>query len=146
MLKAIKTLVAALFVICLFLPLSSCQYQVPDPQTNTMHDRLEMYYVMPDEKTGLDAWRYVPVVVFLLPLLFSLPALVDRQSHVLLEVGGFLAAVLILFYIAVHAYFTRLEPGGYLTLFTALVYIVLTMTTLVLRIIEGRRQHVNHPG
>lgn len=145
MFTKIKLLMAIVFIVCLFLPLSSCQYQVPDPKTKEMVDQTEFYYALPDKAENAGLWRIAIVVVFVLPLLLSLAQVVGKTGHYGLDVIDILLAASLLAYINFYAYFTKLLAGGYLLYAAAIVYLLLSFTLLVQRIIAWRKTYAHHP-
>lgn len=145
MLNTLK-LIASLFIIaCLFSPLSSCHYQVPDQQQKgEMIDKVEYFYVLPKESSNLGVWRFLPVIAFVLPFLLSLTAVVRKKSSAWQDGFGLLLSIAILAYIGIHYSFNRMEIAAYIASLAAVTYFILTATTLVLAIRQRVQQRANH--
>lgn len=145
MLNTLKLIVSLLIVACLFLPLSSCHYQVPDQQQQgEMIDKVEYFYALPNDKSNFGAWRFLPVVVFVLPFFLSLVTVVRRKSSPWIDSFGVLLSMAILAYIGLHYSFNRLEFAGYLGAFAALAYLLMNAASLTLLIRQRWQQRVNH--
>lgn len=144
MIKKIKWLVATLFVVCLFLPLSSCQYQVMDPATKTMQDKTELYYAVPDKTTELGFWRVAIIALFILPLLIAVAQLVGKQEHLVWDIADVGLATALLLYVNFYAYLTKLLLGGYLLYGAAIAYLVLSLALIIQRIMVWRKTRANY--
>lgn len=127
MLNGIKTLLASVLILCLFLPLSSCQYQVHDRNSAEPVDKIEYYYAVPDKVRYDKIWRFAPAVVFALPFLLSLTALLRRKVTIKENLSGIVLSSVIASYIVLYHYFTALKLGGYLALGASIGYLLLSV-------------------
>lgn len=145
MLNKLKLIASLLLVACLFSPLSSCHYQVPDQQQQgEMIDKTAYFYVLPDESSNFGVWRFLPVVVFILPLLLSLVAVVRKKSSAWQDGLGVVLSLAIVSYIGLHYSFNRLEVAAYIASLAALSYLIMSATGIVLSIRQRVQQRANH--
>lgn len=129
MLNKLKLPVTLLLLACLFMPLSTCTAKVPDPKTGERHESVQYYYAVPDIPEW-GALRFMPALLFILPLLLVLQQLFDRNGRLAYDMAGVLLSVLILAYLAFYFYLTRPAPGGYLATASAMAYLALSITGL----------------
>lgn len=144
MLNGIKTLLASILVVCLFLPLSSCQYQVHERHSAEPVDKTEYYYAVPDKVRYDKVWRFAPAVIFVLPFALSLTALLRRKITVKENLSGIFVSSSIISYIMVYHYLTALELGGYLALSASIAYLLLSVIGTIIGVrlyLESRSDH-----
>lgn len=144
MLNSIKTLLALVFIVCLFLPLSSCQYQEHDRKAAEPIEKTEYFYAIPDKGKYNGFLRFAPALVFSLPFILSLIALLRRKVTVKENLSGILLSSVIATYIMIYHYFTALQFGGYLALAASIAYLVLSVIGTIIGIrlfMDKRRDH-----
>lgn len=144
MLNTIKTVLAFILVVCLFLPLSSCQYQVQDRHSAEPQVKTEYYYAIPDKANYDTALRFVPAIVFSLPFILSLIALLRGKITVKENLSGIVLSSTIASYIMIYHYFTALELAGYLALAASFAYLLLSVIGTIIGVrllLESRRDH-----
>lgn len=125
MVAKLKLLLSALFIVCLFAPMSKCELdasQVSDAKTYE-------YRIIELNKTSLEVIKLIPIASFLLPLLTILwvgRANKRRIRHAVLEVLPPLGIIL-----AVLAINQLLQPlwGSYLAFILSLLLIVVILAS-----------------
>lgn len=146
MLNKLKLIATLLIVACLFTPLSSCHYQVPDQsKQGEMVDKIEYFYALPDANSNFGVWRYLPVVAFSLPFVLALVTVLRKKTSLAREVGGVVLSLAILAYLALHYSFNRLEMGGYVVVVATISYFILSVTAIIISIRQRVQQRANHP-
>lgn len=144
MLNIIKTLVAVVLVVCLFLPLSSCQYQNHSRTDAEPEVQTEYFYVVIDKEMNASPLRFIPAAVFCLPFLLSLVALMRKKVTIKENLMGIISASFIASYIMAYHYLTALEVGGYLAITASLLYLLLSVIGTIIGIrlyMESKRDH-----
>lgn len=136
MLIKLKLLVSVVLLACVFLPMSTCTYQVRDTATREMQEKVEHYYAIPPERQQLGVGRYLPLLLFVLPLVLVLVQW-RQQASVGSDLVLLALSLLLLAYMAFYFYFTRPAVGGYLTVAAAGSQLLLALSSLVQQI----RQH-----
>lgn len=125
MIHYLKITCALVLVLCLFLPIASCQYQVPD-QANAGQtlEQTDYYYVLLNAKgeEASKAMRYLPVVLFITPLFLAVLAWRKKTHSGVNHSIGLLVALAILTYLALYRYFTQWEMAAYLASCAAFLY------------------------
>lgn len=124
MLNKIKLVLGIIIVVCLFLPLSSCQYEVPKTQGGEPEVKTEYYYAIPDKAIDTGVWRYAPIVLFCMPLLLAMIALIKNSNSWLHNLTGIVLAAGLSAYWYVFYTLTALEFGGYLLIAAAIAYLL----------------------
>lgn len=139
MLKKIKLIAALLLLVCLFLPLSTCSRQ-PLPVKNQPNPEpvvIERYVAGDSGSLWMD---YVPVVVFVLPLLWVLLSFRQVLVHWALLLAELLNAVAVLAVVYLHDYTGRLVLGGYLAASASITLLLLVILQFVGRVRQGLQQ------
>ena len=141
MLKKIKLVAALLLLVCLFMPLSTCSRQPLPKRDQPMPEPVVMERYVAGS-TGTLWMDYLPVAIFVLPLLWVLLSLRETLVSWGLLLAEMLNAVAVLAVVYLHDYTGRLALAGYLAALAGLVLLVLVLVQFVGRI----RQKLQQPG
>lgn len=139
MLKKLKILTAGLLLVCIFLPVSSCNYQMPDPQDpQKRQQHVQYYYVIPPQKAELGVMRYLPAMMFVLPLLLAVSAFFSPRPGLPERFAEIALMCLIFAYIAFYMRFTSIAYGGIVILTAASGHLAFTLVQ-IFQAIRSRR-------
>ena len=122
------------------MPLASCHYQ-EQPGTKKAVDKVIYYYVLPQKNEQASASRYLPAALFILPLLLSLLSLSKTIQHYGWDILASVLALMMLAYIAIYAFITKLEWGAYVSFLVIGLYLLANIGSIMAHFRQRRAHH-----
>lgn len=135
MLKKIKTLLALLLLVCLFLPLAKCT-----SEANQLTDKREMVYQVIDVQNLQLSWpMLIPIVIFALPLLLLLSRWFLLNWRLRYFFVDSAANILVLGLLWFYQLFSQWLVGAWLAFSLCLAMLLISLFQIVAGIKRNRR-------